>query len=275
MSNEVLLGVLFILIICGLIYVFKPSKKQGSKGGKKSISSDKNEYIAFDKNIELSRIEAKRKAISVLHKFNIQYINKIIGGEKKPVALSLGQPDAVNDDDIILAFSRLSDENTEFKSDWTFAEGRAGENYATYIDGIIWCLVFAPEFVHQTVAHKDFINMWKKERERKIEMENIIRQINIKDFEENIMNRSREFILPFNIDGKEEEYVDLETFYQVFKEEYEDYIFKKLRIRFANPFNFYNMLAMNSGYAHDVELLQNTVPLTINNAPKLLVKKLL
>ena len=258
-----ILCIIGIIIICLFFLLRKTDKKS-------------NNIDSIDETANQKRIRAKSEAIKILQSFSISYINKIIDGQPKAIALSVNYPDNVSDYDVIMSFSRLSDENTSFTSDWSYPDGRAGENESTYIDGIIWGLVFAPEFIYQTVSHKDFIKLWKDERERKLELENIVRQVYMKDIVDNVTKRENEYILPVDPGNKQILYLDLDVAFQIFKETYKEYIAKKIGIKVDDPLDFFDVFAMRYGYSHANEMIQYNLgnQFTIGNTIKTFIRKL-
>jgi hypothetical protein len=249
-------AIILVLYITYPLYskIFKP---------KKSIKKESN----FDNTISNMKFEAKKKAIEVLHSFGISYIEKDIAGSKKMVNLSITNPDNVSDDDVIMAFSRLSDEVTTFQSDWTRPEGVAGKNETTPIDGMIWGLVFAPDFIKMVVPHSKFIKIWKDERERKLEMENFIRGIDMEKIRDEIFANDSYIVTIDN--GK---YVDYDKFFELYKELYEKYIYEKFRIKLPNPFNFYDIIAIHFGYPNLLAFDRNAELITLDNSIKKITK---
>lgn len=264
LSNNIEITILIIVAI--VLYLFYPLYKPLFK--RKSKSKLTFETPDLDKVSKNIKSEAKKKAIEVLHNFGISYIEKDIAGNKKQVNLSITNPDSVSDGDVIMAFSRLSDETTTFQSDWTRPDGVAGKNETTEIDGIIWGLVYAPDFIRMVVPHSKFIRIWKNEREKKLEMENFIRGLKIDELKDEVLSNSNDYTV--TIDNNK--YIDYDKLFDVYKEVYERYVFEKFGIKLPNPFDFYSVVAMAFGYKTLLEFDRNAELITLDNATKKIVK---
>ena len=128
--------IIFIVLFIG--YLVYPLFKHKNKNKKLFQEED------FDKTTNNKRLQAKKHAIEILQMFNITSIDKKLAGSTKNVTLSLNNPDSISDEDLIMEFSRLSDEATMFNPDWVKPGGIAGGKTTTRIDGIIWGLAYAP-----------------------------------------------------------------------------------------------------------------------------------
>ena len=261
---------IFSLLISGEEQEIKDTNKKDKKNDDEPLPRY-DRYKGMDdtvfniKNYE----DAKKEAIRVLHQFGIRNITYKYGDDEQKINLSLENYDIIPDEDLVMEFSRLADIKTEFETSWQIPKGIAGERQ-TRVDGIICLLAYANDFAKYVITHSDFVEIWKRERYKKIEMSKFIQNVHADELWNKILNRKKEWIVQFDGLDDEKRYIDFDRFYKIYVEEYENIIRDKFGLSLENPFTFFEKLHIEAGYSTDIHMLSQMEVLKYYSTVKIL-----
>jgi hypothetical protein len=157
----------------------------------------------------------------------------------------LSKIEDLSDEELIMEFSKMSDPAAIFDTSVNYPSGSILKARATTkVDGIIWANKFCPEFIKVVVSDPEWLDIWRKERQKKVNTEKFVQEAFTTDkLIEKIVFRDKEFSEQ-KIKNNETIYkINIYSLFNVLKEEYDKAIIEGLNATIPSPIDVLNLIA--------------------------------
>lgn len=157
----------------------------------------------------------------------------------------LSKVEDLSDEELLMEFSKMSDVGAVFDTSVNYPSGSLMKaRPTTRIDGIIWANKHCPEFVKVVIPDEDWLNIWRKERQKKVNTEKFVQEAFTTDkLIEKIVFRDKEFSEQ-KIKNNETVYkINIYELLNVLKEEYDKAIIEGLNATIPSPVDILNLIA--------------------------------
>lgn len=164
-----------------------------------------------------------------------------------------------SDEELIMEFSKFSDDNTVFHTSVMYPEGDITKSKeTTRIEGIIWASLYAPEFIKCVVNDKEFLELWNRRKDIFIDRANKMEHFNYVDMIKQILERKGIY--------NENNNLRIQEVFNVANE-----IFVNNMVSIKNPPNFLVLLKkLSTKLNYDMKTMFNN--LDIDNKGEIVVK---
>lgn len=173
----------------------------------------------------------------------------------------------MNDEEILMEFSKLSDPNAEFDASVSYPSGSILKCRPTSrIDGIIWANRYCPEFVNVVVSDKEWLNIWNKEKSKKVNNQKFVEEaFTVDKIIEKLLSREKEFLTFSSKNNDTVNKINLTKLIQILIEIYNEEILNGIGVSVPSALEVLNIIADMNYYTDFSDLIANSEQEVSNN----------
>ena len=189
----------------------------------------KNINIEEELEKEVSDTEYRKLAEAVLTRFGVKNVQNL------------------TDEKLLEEFSKLPHPNTIWDTSVSFPSGSTLKSKPLdRVDGIIMAAWFAPDFVKTVISDREFLDIWKRERQKKIEnSENSINTVSSDKILNLLLEIDDEYYSMINKEDKNIKVLNIIKLLEVLDQKYREFIKESYDISVPSFLEILNTFAMS------------------------------
>ena len=189
----------------------------------------KNVNIEEELEKEVSDTEYRKLAEAVLTRFGVKNVQNL------------------TDEKLLEEFSKLPHPNTVWDTSVSFPSGNILKSqHLDRVDGIIMSAWFAPDFIKTIISDREFLDIWKRERQKKIEnSENSINTVSSDKILNLLLEIDDEYYSMINKEDKNIKVLNIIKLLEILDQKYREFIKESFDIEVPSFLEILNTFTMS------------------------------